>query len=56
MDNVAIRITGLVGATAICIVALALGEMNFAYSFGGLFGAILGLPFAGSAIKKLVRP
>lgn len=53
--NDAVKVAGLIGSAGVCIVALALGEMNFAMSFGSLFGAILGLPVLGQGVKKLFR-
>ncbi len=49
------KVAGLIGSAGICIVSLALGEMNFAYSFGGIFAAILGFPIAGQGIRKLAK-
>jgi len=54
--NDAVKVAGLCCSAVICVVALALGEMNFAYSAGGIFAGILGLPIVGNGIKKLVRP
>ena len=53
--NDAVKVAGLIGSAGVCIVALALGEMNFAYSAGGIFAGILGLPVIGTGIKKLAK-
>ncbi len=54
MDPI-VKVAGLVSSAGICMVSLILGEMNFAYSFGGIFAAILGLPIMGQGIRKLAK-
>ena len=55
MDPI-VKVAGLVSSAAICIVSLVLGEMNFAYSAGGIFAGILGLPIMAQGVRKLLKP
>jgi len=50
-----VKVMGLVGSTIIGVVALLLGEMNFAYGAVSLFAAILGLPVMGRGLQKLFK-
>ena len=54
MDPI-VKVAGLVSAAGICMVSLILGEMDFAYTSGGIFAAILGLPIVGQGIRKLAK-
>ena len=51
----AVKVAGALGAAMICSVSLALGEMEFAYAFGGMFTMILGLQLFGKGLQKLVK-
>jgi len=51
----AIKVTGICCSAVICVVSLMIGEMEFAYSAGGMFALLLGLPPIGSGIRKLVK-
>jgi len=53
--NDSVKVMGLAGSTIICVVALVLGEMNFAYGAASMFGALLGLPPIGRGLQKLFK-
>ena len=50
-----IKVMGLGCSAVICGISLFIGEMEFAYSFGGIFALILGLPPIGKGLQKLVK-
>jgi len=54
--------TGMIMSVIACVALAISGRamdsevlMNMAYSFGGIFGAIVGFPFVGKGISKLVK-
>lgn len=50
-----LKVTGLIMTGVLCFGFAVMGEPIWAKTFGGLFGAILGLPVIGAGIQKLVR-
>lgn len=57
-----VKVTGIITSGICCVILAVVGEiegsnilMNMAYSFGGVFGAFFGFPFAGKAVSKLVK-
>jgi len=53
--NDSVKVAGLCVAGLVCAVSLAVGEMEFAYSSGGLIPLILGLPILARGIQKLSK-
>jgi len=51
----ALKVTGICCSAVICVVALLLGEREFAYASGGIIPLILGLPAVGRGLSKLVK-
>ena len=50
-----VKAAGILGSAMVCAVSLALGEMEFAYAFGGMFTMLLGLPMFGKGLQKLAK-
>jgi|GEM_PF-4046938 len=50
-----VKVMGLFGSMMICLAALYLGLMEFAYGAASMFGAILGLPVMGRGLQKLFK-
>ena len=50
-----VKVAGICCSALCFCVSLAMGEMNFVYSFGGLLGAILGFPIVGKGLQKIFK-
>ena len=50
-----VKVAGLFGSMMVCMAALYLGEVEFAYGSASMFGAILGLPVIGRTLQKIFR-
>ncbi len=50
-----VKVAGLCCSALICTVSLLIGEMEFAYTSGGIFAALLGFPIVGQGIRKLAK-
>ena len=48
-----VKVAGICISGVCCFACAAIGEMEMAYAFGGVFGALLGFPMIGKGIKKL---
>jgi len=53
--NDSVKVAGLCCSAVCFVVSLVVNEMNLAYAFAGVFGAILGLPVIGKGISKLAK-
>ena len=51
----AIKVAGICVSGVCALGFAAIGEMNFAYAFGGVFGALLGFPILGKGVQKIVK-
>ena len=49
----AVKVAGICVSGLCCFACAAIGEMEMAYAFGGVFGSLLGLPVAYRAGKKI---
>ena len=50
-----VKVAGVCSSALVCVVSLLIGEMEFAYAFGGMFTMILGLPLFGKGVQKLAK-
>ena len=51
----ALKVTGICCSTVICVISLALGEMEFAYASGGIIPLVLGLPPLGRGLQRIFK-